>query len=103
MHHDPKSLLARRFEIALSVILFCTAFAIQIHIDNHTLSATPEAAKETFARAVEWQVAHTLAHVTIGDGVRSYSIADFASAITLLDIANAVVAMSDRTPKVLEQ
>jgi hypothetical protein len=41
-------------------------------------------------------------HITISDGVRSFSIADSASAITFLDIANAVAAMSDRTPKVLE-
>lgn len=78
------------------------AFVVQIHINNHPLSATPEAAKETFARTVEWQVAHTLAHITISDGVRSFSIADSGSAITFLDIANAVAAMSDRTPKVLE-
>jgi hypothetical protein len=37
------------------------AFVVQIHINNHPLSAPPEAAKEAFARTVEWQVAHTLA------------------------------------------
>jgi hypothetical protein len=55
------------------------AFVIQAHIEDHTLSATTETAKEAFSKAVEWQAVHKLTCVTISDGVRSFSITDFAS------------------------
>jgi hypothetical protein len=54
------------------------AFVVQAHIDDHTLSATTETAKQAFAKAIEWQVVHKLTRVTISDGVRSFSITDFA-------------------------
>ena len=75
------------------------AFVVQAQIDDHTLSATTETAKEAFSKAVEWQVAHKLACVTISDGVRSFSITDFASAMAFLEIANTVGATSDRGAK----
>ena len=78
------------------------AFVVQAHIDDHTLSATTETAKEAFAKAIEWQVVHKLTRVTISDGVRSFSITDFASAMAFLEIANTVCATSDRRPKVQE-
>ena len=78
------------------------AFVIQAHIEDHTLSATTETAKEAFAKAVEWQVVHKLTRVIISDGVRSFTITDFASAMAFLDIANTVGATSDRRPKVQE-
>jgi hypothetical protein len=74
------------------------AFVVQAHIDDHTLSVTTETAKQAFAKAIEWQVAHKLTCVTISDGVRSFTITDFAS----LEIANTVGAASDRRPKVQE-
>ena len=55
-----------------------------------------------FLEAIEWQVVHKLTRVTISDGVRSFSITDFASAMAFLDIANTVGATSDRRPKVQE-
>ena len=67
------------------------AFVVQAHIDDHTLSATTETAKEAFGKAVEWQVVHRLTCVTISDGVRSFSITDFASAMAYLQIANRSV------------
>ena len=78
------------------------AFVVQAQIDDHALSATTETAKEAFSKAVEWQVAHKLACVTISDGVRSYTITDFASAMAFLEIANTVGAASDGGPKVQE-
>ena len=78
------------------------AFVVQAHIDDHMLSATTETAKEAFVKAIEWQVVHKLTRVTISDGVRSFSITDFASAMAFLDIANTVGATSDRRPKVQE-
>jgi len=78
------------------------AFVIQAHIEDHTLSATTETAKEAFGKAVEWQVVHKLTCVTVSDGIRSFSITDFASAMAFLEIANTVCATSDRRPKVQE-
>ena len=75
------------------------AFVIQAHIEDHTLSATTETAKEAFSKAVEWQAVHKLTCVTISDGVRSFSITDFASAMAFLEIGNTVGAPSDRRPK----
>jgi hypothetical protein len=83
-------------------MLIYMAFVVQAHIDDHTLSATTETAKEAFAKAIEWQVVHKLTHATISDGVRSFSITDFASAMAFLDIANTVGATSDWRPKVQE-
>ena len=80
---------------------FCyMAFVVQAHIDDHTLSVTTETAKQAFAKAIEWQVAHKLTCVTISDGVRSFTITDFASAMAFLEIANTVG--DDRRPKVQE-
>jgi hypothetical protein len=87
-------------EIAKSGILFHMAFVVQAHTDDHTLSATTETATDTFAKAVEWQAVHKFAGVTISDGVRSFSIAEFASAMASLDIANTLDATSGRGPKV---
>ena len=83
---------------------FCFTWhsVIQAHIEDHTLSATTETAKEAFGKAVEWQVVHRLTCVTISDGVRSFTITDFASAMAFLEIANTVGATSDRRPKVQE-
>ena len=78
------------------------AFVVQAHIDDHTLSVITETAKQAFAKAIEWQVAHKLTCVTIRDGVRSFTITDFASAMAFLEIANTVGATSDRRPKVQE-
>jgi len=78
------------------------AFVVQAHIEDHTLSATTETAKEAFGKAVEWQVVHRLTCVTINDGVRSFTITDFASAMAFLDIANTVGSTSDPRPKVQE-
>ena len=75
------------------------ALVVQAHIDDHTLSVITETAKQAFAKAIEWQVAHKLTCVTISDGVRSFSITDFASAMAFLEIGNTVGAPSDRRPK----
>ena len=78
------------------------AFLIQGRLGDVTLTATIETPQEAFAKAIEWQVVHKLTRVTISDGVRSFSIIDFASAMAFLEIANTVGAPSDRRPKVPE-
>lgn len=61
-------------------MLIYMAFVVQAHIDDHTLSATTEPAKEAFAKAVEWQAGYKFIGVIISDGVRSFTITEFALA-----------------------
>jgi hypothetical protein len=76
------------------------AFLVQANIDDHTLAATAETAEEAFAKAVEWQVVQ-LADVTIFDGTRRYSVAEFASLIALKEGIDTVDASAQlmRTEK----
>lgn len=76
------------------------AFVVQAHTDDHTLSATTETATDAFAKAVEWQAVHKFTGVTISDGVRTFTIAEFASAMATLEIANTLDAATDQKPKV---
>jgi hypothetical protein len=65
-------------------------FLVQATIDDHTLAVTTETAKEAFAKAVEWHVAERFTDVSIYDGIKSYSIDEFASVMALQGIANTV-------------
>lgn len=78
------------------------AFVVKAHIDDVMLTANAETAKEAFAKAVEWHVAERFADVTISDGVRSFTIAEFSSAMASLDIANTLDSTADRGPKLPE-
>jgi len=75
-------------------------FVVTAHIDDVMLSANAGTAKEAFAKAIEWHVAQSLSDVSISDGVRSFTIAEFASAMASRDIKNTVDADADRGPKV---
>lgn len=68
------------------------AILVQATIDDHTLAVTKEIAKEAFAIAVEWQTAGRFNDVSISEGARSYSIAEFSSVMSLLEMANTVEA-----------
>ena len=67
-------------------------FLVQATIDDHTLAVTTETAKEAFAKAVEWHVVERLNDISISDGIKSFTIAEFASAMALAEIANTVEA-----------
>ena len=67
-------------------------FLVQANLDDHTLAVATETAKEALAKAVEWHVAERLINVTIGDGIKNYTIAEFSSVMALLEIANTVEA-----------
>jgi hypothetical protein len=72
-------------------------FLVQGCIDDHTLAVTTATAKEAFAKAVEWHVAEV--DVSIYDGVKIYSIAEFSLAMALQEIANTVEAAAELEPK----
>jgi len=65
-------------------------FSVTAYVDNCLVSATTENAKEAFAKAVEWHVVRKLTDISISDGIKSYSIDGFASAMALREIANTV-------------
>jgi hypothetical protein len=74
-------------------------FVVKADIDNVMLTANAGTAKEAFAKAVEWHVAQSLVDVSISDGIRSFTIAEFASAMASLDFANTANAAPDRAGK----
>ena len=67
-------------------------FLVQANIDDHALSVRTETAKEAFAKAVEWHIVDRFSNVSIGDGTKSYTIAEFSSIMALNQIADAVEA-----------
>ena len=77
-------------------------FLVKAHIDDVMLAANAETVKDAFTKAVEWHVAQRLADVSISDGIRTFTIAEFASAMASLDIANTVDTAADQGLKVRE-
>jgi hypothetical protein len=63
-------------------------FHVHAYVDDYLLNAAAETAKDAFAKAIEWHVVGRLTDVSISDGTRSYSIAEFASVMALAEIAN---------------
>jgi len=74
-------------------------FLVQANLDDHTLAVATETAKQALAKAVEWHVVERLINVTIGDGIKNYTIAEFSSVMALLEIANTVEADRVLEPK----
>jgi hypothetical protein len=67
------------------------SYVVKVFYDDHELTViTTEAAKEAFAKAVEWQLEKRCPNVTIDDGNRSFTIPEFSLAMASQDIANAV-------------
>ena len=63
-------------------------FSVNAYADDHRLTVTTETTKEAFAKAVEWHVAERFIDVSISDGIKSFTIAEFSSAMALAEIAN---------------
>lgn len=73
-------------------------FHVHASVDDHVLKAAAETAKDAFAKAIEWQVVRRLTNVSISDGTRSYSIAEFASVRALAEIANTQSSAEENAP-----
>ena len=58
------------------------SFSVKAYFFDHPLTVTKETAKEAFATAIEWQVVEKFNNVSLNDGERSYSIAEFASILS---------------------
>lgn len=61
-------------------------YSVKASVDGHTVLATAKTAKAAFAKAIEWQIAKQLDHVTINDGRDDYSIAEFSAKMALAEI-----------------
>ena len=70
-------------------------FSVKAYYADRPLTAIAETAKEVFAKAVEWHVVERFANVSISDGVKSYSIAEFSLVMALQEIANTVEAAAE--------
>jgi 3-oxoacyl-(acyl-carrier-protein) synthase len=62
---------------------------VQGNIDDHAMAVMCATAKEAFAKAVEWQVVQ-FADVSISDGVKRYTVAEFASFMALKELADTI-------------
>ncbi len=65
-------------------------FEIMGSIDDCILTAHAETAKEAFAKAVEWQVANGVRGVSITDGGRRFTVAEFSWKMASAEIAETV-------------
>ena len=74
-------------------------FMVKAFYDDHPLTLTCETAKEAFAKAIEWHLVERFTDVSISDGIKKYTIAEFASVMALTEIRNTVEAASEVKPK----
>ena len=65
-------------------------FSVKAYYADHPLTVTTKTAKEAFAKAVEWHVVERFTTVSISNGRKRYSIAEFSSVMALIEIANTV-------------
>ena len=68
------------------------SFSVRAYHADHPLTVTKETAKEAYAKAVEWHVVERFNQVSISDGARSYSIAEFSTIMAFREIADTVEA-----------
>ena len=73
-------------------------FVVKAHIDDLMQTASAETAKEAFAKAVEWHVAKRFRGVSISDGHKSFTIAEFAWTMASQEIADTACAAAQRLP-----
>jgi hypothetical protein len=64
-------------------------FSVKAHVDDHIMTETAETAKEAFAKAIEWHVVARFTNISINDGAKGYSIAEFSAVMALPQIANS--------------
>lgn len=84
----------RRVEQSSSV-----TFHVHAMIDDHLLKVAAKTAKDVFAKAIEWHVVGRLTNISINDGSRSYSIAEFALAMALAEMASTEASATRNRPR----
>ena len=66
------------------------AYLVEAFIGDCKLTATAGTARKAFAEAIEWHIVRQFVGVTICHGGRKYSIAEFAEAMALQEIADTI-------------
>lgn len=66
------------------------SFEIKGSVDDCILTASAETAKEAFAKAVEWQVGNGVRGVSISDGGRRFTVAEFSWRMASAEIAETL-------------
>ena len=74
-------------------------FVVKGHVDDLMLTANAETAKEAFAKAVEWHVAKGFSSVSISNGHKRFTIAEFSWTMASQEIASTLA--SERRPTAL--
>jgi hypothetical protein len=62
-------------------------FEIRGRVEDCILTAHAETANQAFAKAVEWQVANGIRGVSISDGRRRFTVAEFSWTMASQEIA----------------
>ena len=58
---------------------------------NHSpLTLTCETVKEAFAKAIEWHIVEKLSDISISNGRKNYTIAEFSLAMALNEISSTL-------------
>jgi hypothetical protein len=76
-------------------------FVVKANIDGLTLTVNAETAKDAFAKAVEWHVVKGFRNISISDGYKRFTIAEFAWTMASQEIAHTVNTSVERPPPVL--
>ena len=75
-------------------------FVVKAHVDDLALTVNANTAKEAFAKAVEWHVVKGFGGISISDGHKRFTIAEFSWTMASQEIANIASAAAER-PSVL--
>jgi hypothetical protein len=65
-------------------------FMVRGFYNNNPLTLTSGTAKDAFAKAIEWHLVESFTNVSISDGIKNYTIAEFASFMALREIDNTI-------------
>ena len=71
-------------------------YFVEAYADDCKVSVPAWTAKEAFAVAVEWRIVKRLSAVSICHGSMSYSIAEFAQAMALQEIADTGLSVGKK-------
>jgi hypothetical protein len=63
-------------------------FEIRGRVEDCVFTAHAETAKQAFAKAVEWQVANGICGVSISDGSKRFTVAEFSWTMASQEIAS---------------
>ncbi len=78
-------------------------FLVKAYVDGHSLTAIAEAARDAFAKAIEWHIGKTLTDVSISDGIKRYSIVEFSLVMALVEIAETIRTEVDASSQVVHE